>query len=82
MKEVVAKKVRALLQFSKKLHERGWSRSCVRDYYDIWSFLTEYSFNIDNIEISVFYEFFRVFRYKVRGNNFLSVVSISRVNLK
>lgn len=43
MEEIVAEKIRALLQFAKKLHERGWARSRVRDYYDIWRILGSYA---------------------------------------
>lgn len=45
--EIIAEKIRALLQFSKKLHERGWGRSRVRDYYDLWSILKHYSNEVD-----------------------------------
>lgn len=38
--------IRALLQFAKKLHERGWGRS--RDQYDIWSILTSYAAELDH----------------------------------
>ncbi|MBX3486634.1 MAG: nucleotidyl transferase AbiEii/AbiGii toxin family protein [Candidatus Paracaedibacteraceae bacterium] len=41
LEEIVAEKIRALLQFSIKLHERGWGRSRVRDYYDIWRIVTD-----------------------------------------
>jgi len=47
LNEVVAEKIRALLQFSKKLHERGWARSRVRDDYDLWSILSTYKEKID-----------------------------------
>jgi predicted nucleotidyltransferase component of viral defense system len=43
LEEIVAEKIRALLQFAKKLHERGWGRSRVRDYYDIWRIMGAYS---------------------------------------
>lgn len=43
LEEIVAEKIRALLQFAKKLHERSWGRSRVRDYYDIWRILKSYS---------------------------------------
>ena len=43
VEEIIAEKIRALLQFAKKLHERGWGRSRVRDYYDIWRILGAYS---------------------------------------
>ena len=45
--EIVAEKIRALLQFSKKLHERGWGRSRVRDYYDLWRVLGFYKKDIN-----------------------------------
>jgi hypothetical protein len=40
LREIVAEKLRTLLQVRKKLIERGWvaSRVC-RDYYDLWSIL-------------------------------------------
>lgn len=36
LEEIVLEKLRAILQHTKKLHERDWSRSRVRDYYDLW----------------------------------------------
>ena len=45
--EIVGEKIRALLQFSKKLHERGWGRSRVRDYYDLWRILGFYKEDIN-----------------------------------
>lgn len=36
LEEIVAEKLRALLQHARKLKERGWSRSRARDYYDLW----------------------------------------------
>lgn len=49
LEEIFAEKIRALLQFAKKLHERGWGRSRVRDYYDLWKILHTYgdSLNLD-----------------------------------
>ena len=47
LEEIIAEKVRAILQFSKKLHERGWGRSRVRDYYDLWRIFGEYEKQID-----------------------------------
>ena len=35
LEEVVAEKLRAILQHVEKLEERGWSRSRARDYYDL-----------------------------------------------
>jgi len=36
LEEIVAEKLRAILQQAKRLQERGWSRSRARDYYDLW----------------------------------------------
>lgn len=50
LEEVLAEKIRALLQFAKKLHERGWGRSRVRDYYDLWRIFKDYGKDL-NLEI-------------------------------
>jgi len=42
LEEVVAEKLRAILQHAEKLQERGWSRSRARDYYDLWRVLNAY----------------------------------------
>ena len=47
LEEIIAEKIRAILQFAKKLHERGWGRSRVRDYYDLWRIFCEYGEQID-----------------------------------
>lgn len=47
LEEIIAEKMRAILQFAKKLHERGWARSRVRDYYDLWRILGDYGEQID-----------------------------------
>ncbi len=39
LEEIIAEKLRAILQHAKKLHEKGWTRSRARDYYDIWHIL-------------------------------------------
>jgi predicted nucleotidyltransferase component of viral defense system len=40
LREIVAEKLRTLLQVRRKLSERGWGASRVcRDYYDLWSIL-------------------------------------------
>jgi predicted nucleotidyltransferase component of viral defense system len=39
LEEIVAEKLRAILQHVEKLEARGWSRSRARDYYDIWRVL-------------------------------------------
>ena len=37
--EVILEKLRGILQHTKKLHERGWTRSRTRDYYDLYKLL-------------------------------------------
>lgn len=36
LEEIILEKLRAILQHTKKLHERDWTRSRARDYYDLW----------------------------------------------
>lgn len=36
LEEVCLEKLRGILQHTKKLHERGWTRSRTRDYYDLY----------------------------------------------
>ncbi len=47
LEEVIAEKLRALLQVRKRREERGWSRSRVRDYYDIWRIIREPKNSLD-----------------------------------
>ncbi len=42
LEEIVAEKLRALLQQAEMFERRGWSRSRARDYYDLWRVLSEY----------------------------------------
>jgi predicted nucleotidyltransferase component of viral defense system len=42
LEEIVAEKLRAILQHVEMLQERGWSRSRARDYYDLWRVLGAY----------------------------------------
>ena len=51
LEEIIAEKIRAILQFAKKLHERGWGRSRVRDYYDLWRIFHEYGHEINQIAL-------------------------------
>ena len=45
LKEIVAEKLRALLQSQAKLNSRGWgSRRICRDYYDLWYILSREKF--------------------------------------
>jgi len=47
LEEIVAEKLRAILQHTEKLHERGWSRSRARDYYDLWRVMGTYREQMD-----------------------------------
>jgi len=40
--EIVAEKLRTLLQTHQKLTQRGWSRPRARDYYDLWRLFSKY----------------------------------------
>jgi predicted nucleotidyltransferase component of viral defense system len=51
LEEIVAEKLRAILQHVEKLEERGWSRSRARDYYDLWRVLKRYR---DEVELAGF----------------------------
>ena len=52
LEEIIAEKYRGLLQNQEKLKKRGWIRSRVRDFYDLWKILSEYkeSLNLNNFE--------------------------------
>ncbi len=50
LEEVVAEKLRAILQHLANLNRRGWSRSRARDYYDIWRVLGTYKSQMDLTE--------------------------------
>ena len=39
LEEIIAEKLRAILQHVEKLNTRGWSRSRSRDFYDLWRVL-------------------------------------------
>ncbi|MCZ7663121.1 MAG: nucleotidyl transferase AbiEii/AbiGii toxin family protein [Thermoleophilia bacterium] len=47
MEEIVAEKLRAILQHVEMLNERGWSRSRARDFYDLWRILGSYGDQMD-----------------------------------
>jgi hypothetical protein len=47
LEEIVAEKLRAILQHVEKLEQRGWSRSRARDYYDLWRILGAFSYQMD-----------------------------------
>lgn len=54
LEEIVAEKLRAILQHIEKLEERGWSRSRARDYYDLWRVLGTYQTQMDLSDFSSF----------------------------
>ncbi len=56
LEEIVAEKLRAILQHVKKLEEQGWTRSRARDYYDLWRVLGTYG---DQMDLSDFPYFLR-----------------------
>jgi predicted nucleotidyltransferase component of viral defense system len=47
LEEIIAEKLRAILQHIEKLESRGWSRSRARDYYDLWRVLSAYNNQLD-----------------------------------
>jgi len=47
LEEVIAEKLRAILQHVGMLQERGWSRSRARDYYDLWRILAAYKLKMN-----------------------------------
>ena len=52
IEEVIIEKLRAMLENAKKIHERGWARSRVRDYYDLYSINDVYNDRINWSEVS------------------------------
>ena len=54
LEEIVAEKLRAILQHVDKLAERGWARSRARDYYDLWRVLGTYQDGMDRSDFSAF----------------------------
>lgn len=66
LEEIVAEKLRAVLQHAKTLEERGWSRSRARDYYDLWRVLGTYK---DQMDLTDFASFLRA-KCSVRNVSF------------
>jgi len=56
LEEIVAEKLRAILQHVEELHERGWSRSRARNFYDLWRVLSAYQ---NQLNLSNFSSFLR-----------------------
>ena len=42
LEEIVIEKFRAILENQERLFKRGWVRSRIRDFYDLWRILSEY----------------------------------------
>jgi uncharacterized protein len=51
IEEIIAEKMRALLQTHQKLVARGWNRPRARDYYDLWNVLKNYRTAVDPTRI-------------------------------
>ena len=66
LEEIIAEKLRAILQHQEKLEERGWARSRARDYYDIWRILGTYR---NDLELSGFARLLRE-KCQARGVSF------------
>ena len=54
LEEIVAEKLRAILQHARLLERRGWVRSRARDYYDLWRILGAYGAQLDLAEFPAF----------------------------
>lgn len=54
LEEIIAEKLRAILQHARMLQERGWTRSRARDYYDLWRVLCTFQ---DRLDFSDFPDF-------------------------
>lgn len=52
LEEVVAEKMRTLLQTHQKLVTRGWNRPRARDYYDLWRILRELGGSLDRAQLT------------------------------
>lgn len=51
MNEIIAEKLRTLLQTHKKLMARGWNRPRARDYYDLWRLFSMYETKINSKQL-------------------------------
>jgi predicted nucleotidyltransferase component of viral defense system len=67
IEEIIIEKLRAILQHTIKLHERGWGRSRARDYYDLYRIFSDYP---DKINLKDLQE------------NFNKKIAIKRVEFK
>lgn len=51
LEEIVAEKLRTMLQAEKRLKEGRWLRNCARDYYDLWRLCASPDVVIDYAEV-------------------------------
>lgn len=51
IEEIFAEKLQAILDNTKKIHERKWTRSRARDYYDLWRMLQTFPTELRGITI-------------------------------
>jgi len=77
LEEIVAEKLRAILQHMEKLETRGWSRSRARDYYDLWRILGTYK---DQMDLNGFDSFLRV-KCAAKNVDFQSEENFFRENM-
>lgn len=54
LEEIVAEKLRAILQHARALERRGWVRSRARDYYGLWRILGAYWDHLVTADFSTF----------------------------
>jgi predicted nucleotidyltransferase component of viral defense system len=54
LEEILAEKLRAILQHIRALERRGWVRSRARDYYDLWRVLGTYRDRLDLLDFPAF----------------------------
>jgi Uncharacterized conserved protein len=47
LEEIVLEKFRAILQNQERLNKKGWTRSRVRDFYDLWRIFGQYKEQLD-----------------------------------
>lgn len=47
LEEIIAEKLRALLQTQERLARRGWNRPRARDYYDLWRLFDRFGHEVD-----------------------------------
>lgn len=81
LNEIFAEKLLAMHHNTIKLHEQGWSRSRVRDYYDLWRLMCSFRENLDELTIR------KILQVKCKTNhvfnsvnNFFDPLALSIVN--